>query len=303
MDPNSVLKIVREQNRYINDSFNTQNNTYPSEDLYYRKSEYNNVENYIKNGTASHVVTDKTDMNSPYERNILVMKSNFERNFQNQFPSEKNESLNNNNSITNERTNNNINKSNASLNVLYNQNKNMKVFNHQNETSYSPSLTNMALQKQHVLKSSNVSNLNYSFGHQKDSLSRSASVKSVASDSGIGSASPLSDCSDIPMNSNNNNSHNFHRIAKVQNSNELAMSQQQQKIIHYNQHLIKSSQNGHIKDAIEYQKMAMARYPASLLYPNSQVPFNQDNPQSLKRKMSEDSSNTQQHVIYNVIYN
>ena len=56
-------------------------------------------------------------------------------------------------------------------------------------------------------------------GNQIESMSRSGSVKSVASDSGVGSTSPLSDCSDFGQNNNFKSSRH--------NSTELLMKPQQ----------------------------------------------------------------------------
>lgn len=261
MDPTSVLQLVREQNRHINDSFNTHvtaKNTVDShtEDFYFNKS----LSHYpTKNGTDNSYT-------NPYEKKISLIK-----NYPNQSPA---------------------------------IDKAPDKFSNGNSTKSNASTANMTLQKQHALKSSSASNLNFSFSHQKDSLSRSASVKSVASDSGVGSASPLSDCSDIPAATNNPSSlQSFHRITKVPNDISLP---QQKAIQQQSQHYLQSTDpNGSLKSDEEYQKMMMLRYQSSPIF-NKILYTNQDHPApSLKRKLADlpkESTNTQRQVTNNVIY-
>lgn len=127
--------------------------------------------------------------------------------------------------------------------IDYNNNLNQKFYFSKNENDFLANANNSILNKNHFNKSSSQlnnyngsdliqqsRNSNFHSNHHQSMLasprqsssmemplSRSASVKSVASDSGVGSSSPLSDCSDYNNTNSQASSSNKHSIASDYN--------------------------------------------------------------------------------------
>jgi hypothetical protein len=203
MDPNSIIKLLRQQRRQINDSFtsNSNNIDFAKTNIDYNNNIINKQQyqkemlNNNNNNNSTFLVPSGYGNNNNTATNRLVTS----------YPNDK-AYYDNLKMATLEANKNQISCQNYNYRMEYsnNNNNNLNLINSAKNDSH---LMNMKIQKRNEPNSS--SQINYYQQHTNESMTRSASVKSAASDSGIGSTSPLSDCSDLcgsnPLNNNNNN--------------------------------------------------------------------------------------------------
>lgn len=179
MDPTSVLKLVREQKRQIDMSHQPINSNSPNS-LNKDNLKMHAEMNFPSNFAKLGTDSAHSDHSKLYHHNIKVGVK-----YMTMFPYKQQDTSGNMNQIA------------------YNQQH---------------ILRNKSLNYIPTINGSNQSNpSNYSFNHQMDSLSRSGSAKSSTSDSGIGSTSPFSDCSDFSISNSvplNNHSMNLQKINK-----------------------------------------------------------------------------------------
>ena len=189
MDPTSVMKLVREQRRQINDSFITPRH-FSNSPTANNSTYYQTQDNQISTSSPTFILPSASASPSLSQPRLFNQK-------------QAHLDLHNNK-------------------IYFNKNDNIDAFNGRHDTRITePQYENFKNPKRNFFSSINSPSLDAVSSNTPqhphllyyDPASRSASVKSVASDSGIGSASPLSDSSEEPkLNENSQINNGFYKI-------------------------------------------------------------------------------------------
>lgn len=177
MDPNSIIKLVRQQRRQINDSFNP-NNT-------------NTIDIILENTRSNPLEMS--------EHNQFIMPSNYSRSHPYMLDTQQQR--------------------------VFEYTKSSQEFKF-DKTDFKAhnELEEDTFQNNKKQKRNSFNNYEMIPSHLHYDQSRSASVKSAASDSGVGSSSPLSDCSDL-CGSNCNTKTTFKPQNKIESKNKETTNQ------------------------------------------------------------------------------
>ena len=220
MNPEVVLKIVREQNRHIKDSFNSPKSNHLNSNSPSPKFQAPPLPTaLIQNSNHQQHISPRNTQRSNMSDNNINTSMQSTSPYSNQ---QKIYFINNKGDVDYIDENNNrakIKQIASNTNELNYINKNKQFSN-----KYSPypanggDYTNNYSQSGQMQSNNNNNNINsnHQYNSIENTISRSGSVKSVASDSGVGSSSPLSDCSDYGANNNNSNINNSNKILLIQ---------------------------------------------------------------------------------------
>ena len=286
---NSVSHLFQQSSHSKSNSTNNNSNNYMN---FYNNNNNNN--NNISNNKRTDqlpvsMILPKTNFTSPTNNNQKIYNLN-----------NNNEKINKilNSTSTNANNNNNSNMNN--LQAHLNKAGFKQINDYYNSQSSSSCLAPPPPPPHSQLVNNNNSNTHYvqdlhsSINNVSSNMvnqmhqSRSGSAKSTASDSGVGSTSPLSDCSDYGANNNNNsnnnnqyNTNNQNAIAYQQrNTNDLnkqKLKLSQQNLNSGSSHILSNqsgaNNNNSIKSIRDFQQY-LANDPSAVFNSNNPYSFN-----------------------------